>query len=157
MQESFSGFPASEFRPEWKVFNLLIHCLSSLSRSYGLRCTIFKQDSFNIKLHIVCKISALVLAIISLLDQPKTLLLSLHLEKGVTFFVSIVCRFLFLLKSQVFSPTNYAMEFLLLFFQLFFWEKGRRGRGLVPSVVIRSQQILDSSDAFLAMCRCFFT
>ena len=121
------------------------------------RCTIFKRDSFDIKAHVVYKILALVLAVISLLDQPKTLLLSLHLEKGVTFFVSIVCRFLFLLKSQVFSPTNYAMEFLLLFFQLFFWEKGRRGRGLVPSVVIRSQQILDSSDAFLAMCRCFFT
>ena len=35
------------------------------------RCTIFKQDSFNIKVHIVYKILALVLAIISLLDQQK--------------------------------------------------------------------------------------
>ena len=33
VQESFPGFPASEFRPEWKVFSLVIHCLSSLSRS----------------------------------------------------------------------------------------------------------------------------
>ena len=33
VQESFSGLPASEFRPEWKVFSLVIHCLPSLSRS----------------------------------------------------------------------------------------------------------------------------
>ena len=35
------------------------------------RCTIFKRDSFNIKVHIVYNILALVLAIISLLDQQK--------------------------------------------------------------------------------------
>ena len=34
-------------------------------------CTIFKRDSFNIKVHIVYKVLALVLAIISLLDQQK--------------------------------------------------------------------------------------
>ena len=32
VHKSFSGFPASEFRPEWKVFSFVIHCLSSLSR-----------------------------------------------------------------------------------------------------------------------------
>ena len=52
---------------------------------------ISKRDSFNIKVHIVYKILALLLAIISLLDQQKTLLLSLHLEEGVTVFMSIVC------------------------------------------------------------------
>ena len=35
------------------------------------RRTIFKRDSFNIKVHIVYKVLALVLAIISLLDQQK--------------------------------------------------------------------------------------
>ena len=35
------------------------------------RCTIFKRDSFNIKVHVVYKILALVLAIRSLLDQQK--------------------------------------------------------------------------------------
>ena len=35
------------------------------------RCPIFKRDSFNIKVHVVYKILALVLAIISLLDQQQ--------------------------------------------------------------------------------------
>ena len=54
-------------------------------------CTIFEQDSINIKVHVVYKILALVSAIISLLDQQKKLLLSLQV--GVTVFVSTVCRY----------------------------------------------------------------
>ena len=56
------------------------------------RCTIFKRESFNIKVHIVYKILALVLAIISLLEKNKTLLLSLHREVGATVFMSTVCN-----------------------------------------------------------------
>ena len=40
-------------------------------------CTLFKWDSFNIKVHVVYMVLAL--TIISLLNQQKTLLLSLHL------------------------------------------------------------------------------
>ena len=77
------------------------------------RCTIFKRDSFNIKVHIVYKILALVLAIISLLDQQKTLLLSLHLEVGVTVFVSTECSCLFLIllyESNITFPPVVARE-----------------------------------------------
>ena len=69
-------------------------------------CTIFKRDSFNIKVHVVYKILALVLAIISLLDQQKTLLLSLHLEVWVTVFVSTVCISQFMQPMVMMSSCN---------------------------------------------------
>ena len=52
----------------------------------------FKWDNFNIKLHIVSKPLRLVLAIVSLLEQNNTQLLSLHLKVGVTIFLSGVCE-----------------------------------------------------------------
>ena len=54
-------------------------------------CMIFKWDSFDNKQHIVSKPLRLVSAIISLLEQHNTPLLSLHLEVGVTVFLSDVC------------------------------------------------------------------
>ena len=50
--ESFSGFPASEFRPEWQELSFVIHCLSRQARSscfgdFGIS-NIVTVTSFNV-------------------------------------------------------------------------------------------------------------
>ena len=56
----------------WKLSPLLWGKLSQQSAQQTLGVhTIFKRDNFNIYVHIVYKILALLLAIISLLDQQK--------------------------------------------------------------------------------------
>ena len=81
-------------RPNWYIIISLYTLVDTKTVSPALRqtvtaisttntrCTIFKRDSFNIKVHIVHNILVLVLAIISLLDQQKKFILSLHLEVG---------------------------------------------------------------------------
>ena len=53
---------------------------------------IYKWDSFDIKLYSVSKPLRLVLAVISLLEQHNTQLLSPHLEVGMTVFMSGLCN-----------------------------------------------------------------
>ena len=68
----------------------------------NIRWTIFKRDSFNIKVHIVYKILALVLAIISLLDQQKnTFTFTASRSGGDSFHVHCVYLFYFIDMSTL--------------------------------------------------------
>ena len=67
----------------------VIPALKQTGKAINIRntwCMIFKWDFFHMKLHIVSKPSKLVSAVMLLLEQHNTPLLSLHLEVGVTVF-----------------------------------------------------------------------